>query len=77
MLAAVQRVLLLVFGILAALTALLQVRYGMLCGKSGQEDPQQDPKTLACRKQAAAAAVGAAVSLALCIAVGAIVRFAA
>lgn len=40
----VQRLLLLLFAAFAALTVLQQIRYGMICGRSEQEDKQDDPK---------------------------------
>ena len=36
----VQRLLLLLFAAFAALTVLQQIRYGMICGRSEQEDKQ-------------------------------------
>ena len=47
----VQRLLLLLFAAFAALTVLQQIRYGMICGRSEQEDKQDDPKAKACRQQ--------------------------
>lgn len=69
-----QRILLVGFVLCAGLTAWQQVRYGMICGRSEQNDPQQDPEAGACRRQAFVYAIGAAVCLALCILVGAINR---
>ena len=40
----VQRVLLLAFAVLAALTVFQQMRYGMICGRAEGEDKQDDPK---------------------------------
>lgn len=65
-----QLALLVLFGVFAALTALQQVRYGMITGRSECSDPQDDPKAKACSRQAAICAVAAAVSLVLCILVG-------
>ena len=42
----VQRVLLLIFAALAALTVLQQVRYGMLCGRAEGEDRQDETDRL-------------------------------
>lgn len=69
-----QLALLAVFVLFAALTALQQVQYGMIAGRSESGDPQDDPKAKACRKRSAFCAVAAAVSLAACIAVGAMNR---
>lgn len=66
----VQRVLLLIFAALAALTVLQQVRYGMICGRAEGEDRQDDPKAKACRQQAVCCAVAAAIVLAVNIAIG-------
>ena len=41
---AIQRLLLLLFAAFAALTVLQQIRYGMICGRSEQEDKQDDPE---------------------------------
>lgn len=70
MLRSIQLGLLWLFGILAALTALQQVRYGMLTGRSEQPARQDDPAAQQCRKQAVYCAVGAAVSLILCLLIG-------
>ena len=59
----VQRLLLLLFAAFAALTVLQQIRYGMICGRSEQEDKQDDPKAKACRQQSTIYAIAAAVSL--------------
>lgn len=69
-----QRVLLLAFAVLAALTVFQQMRYGMICGRVEGEDKQQDPKAKACRQRAVLCAVGAAVCLAVNIALGALGR---
>ena len=58
----VQRLLLLLFAAFAALTVLQQIRYGMICGRSEQEDKQDDPKAKACRQQSTIYAIAAAVS---------------
>ena len=70
----VQRVLLLVFAVLAALTVFQQMRYGMICGRAEGEDKQKDPKAKACRQRAVRCAGGAAVCLAVNIAFGALGR---
>lgn len=70
----VQRALLLAFAVLAALTVLQQLRYGMICGRAEGADKQDDPKARACRRSAALCAVGAAVCLAVNIALGALSR---
>lgn len=71
----VQRVLLLAFAVLAALTIFQQMRYGMICGRvEGTEDKQADPKAKACRRRAVLCAVGAAVCLAVNIVIGALNR---
>ena len=59
----VQRLLLLLFAAFAALTVLQQIRYGMICGRSEQEDKQDDPKAKVCRQQSTIYAIAAAVSL--------------
>lgn len=69
-----QRVLLLAFAVLAALTVFQQMRYGMICGRAEGEDKQEDPKAKACRQRAVLCAVGAAVCLAVNIALGALGR---
>lgn len=69
----VQRLLLLLFAAFAALTVLQQIRYGMICGRSEQEDKQQDdPKAKACRQQSTIYAIAAAVSLIVNIIIGAL-----
>ena len=70
----VQRLLLLLFAAFAALTVLQQIRYGMICGRSEQENRQDDPKAKSCRTQAALYAVLAAVCLVANIIVGALTR---
>lgn len=66
----IQRLLLFLFVAFAALTAFQQLRYGMICGRSEQEDRQDDPKAKACHAQAMLYAVLAAVSLVANIIVG-------
>ena len=66
----IQRLLLFLFVAFAALTAFQQLRYGMICGRSEQEDP----KAKACHAQAMLYAVLAAVSLVANIIVGALTR---
>lgn len=66
----IQRLLLFLFVAFAALTAFQQLRYGMICGRSEQEDRQDDPKAKACHAQAMLYAVLAAVSLIANIIVG-------
>lgn len=56
----------------AALTVLQQIRYGMICGRSEQEDKQDDPKAKACRQQSTIYAIAAAVSLIVNIIIGAL-----
>lgn len=68
----VQRALLLVFAVLAALTVFQQMRYGMLCGRAEGEDRQADPKAKVCRRRAVCCAVAAAVCLGVNIALGAL-----
>ena len=70
----VQRVLLVMFAAFAGLTIFQQLRYGMICGRSEQEDRQDDPKAKACHAQAMLYAVLAAVSLIANIIVGALTR---
>ena len=70
----IQRLLLFLFVAFAALTAFQQLRYGMICGRSEQEDRQDDPKAKACHAQAMLYAVLAAVSLIANIIVGALTR---
>ena len=64
----VQRLLLLLFAAFAALTVLQQIRYGMICGRSEQDDP----KAKACRQQSTIYAIAAAVSLIVNIIIGAL-----
>ena len=47
----IQRLLLFLFVAFAALTAFQQLRYGMICGRSEQEDRQDDPKAKASRRR--------------------------
>ena len=70
----IQRLLLFLFVAFAALTAFQQLRYGKICGRSEQEDRQDDPKAKACHAQAMLYAVLAAVSLIANIIVGALTR---
>ena len=70
----IQRLLLFLFVAFAALTAFQQLRYGMICGRSEQEDRQDDPQAKACHAQAMLYAVLAAVSLIANIIVGALTR---
>ncbi|MGI6181567.1 MAG: hypothetical protein ACOYIE_05760 [Agathobaculum sp.] len=65
-----QLALLVAFGLFAALTAFLQVRYGMITGRSECSDPQSDPKAKACSRRATMCAIAAGVSLVLCVLVG-------
>ena len=66
----VQRLLLLLFAAFAALTVLQQIRYGMICGRSEQDNKQDDAK--ACRQQSTIYAIAAAVSLIVNIIIGAL-----
>ena len=59
----VQRLLLLLFAAFAALTVLQQIRYGMICGRSEQEDKQDAPKAKACRQQSAISAISASLRI--------------
>ena len=68
----VQRVLLILFAVFAALTIFQQLRYGMICGRVEGEDKQSDPKATACRQRGAVYAVAAGLCLVLNIALGAI-----
>lgn len=68
----VQRLLLLLFAAFAALTVLQQIRYGIICGRSEQEDKQDDPKAKACRQQSTIYAIAAAISLIVNIIIGAL-----
>ena len=69
-----QRLLLVAFILFAAFTALQQVQYGMICGRSEEEDQQEDPKAKACQKRALISAIGAAVSLAASILIGVLLK---
>lgn len=71
----VQRFLLAGFALFAAITVVLQMRYGSLCGHSGYTEKQDDPKAKSCRKQAAFTAITAAVLLVACMAAGALTRW--
>ena len=66
----VQRALLLMFVCFAGLTAFQQLRYGMICGRTEQENKQEDPKAIACRRQAVVYAALAALSLVVNIVIG-------
>lgn len=70
----IQRLLLFLFVAFAALTAFQQIRYGMICGRSEEENRQDDPKAKACHSQAVLYAVLAAASLVANIIVGALTR---
>ncbi len=70
-----QKILLLAFCLCALVTVFLQVRYGMLCGRSKYQDKQADPKTESCRKYAVASACVSAACLLLCILLGMIVKY--
>ena len=74
--AAVQRALLVMFAVFAALTVFQQVRYGMICGRAEGEDKQDDPKAAACRRTGRFYAIAAGLCLAVNIVVGAIGRMA-
>ena len=74
--ATVQRALLIVFAVFAALTVFQQVRYGMICGRAEQEDKQVDPKAVDCRQRGVVYAVAAGICLAANIVLGAISRLA-
>ena len=69
----VQRLLLLLFAAFAALTVLQQIRYGMICGRSEQEDKQgMIPRQKACRQQSTIYAIAAAIGLIVNIIIGAL-----
>lgn len=70
-----QLLLLIGFAACAIITVFLQFRYGMICGRSGQENQQEDPKAKTCQRQGWVFAACAAVCLILCIALGAYSRF--
>ena len=74
--AAVQRVLLVMSAVFAALTVFQQVRYGMICGRVEGEDKQSDPKAAACRRTGVLYAVAAGVCLVVNIVLGAISKMA-
>jgi len=67
-----QRILLGAFVLFAGATAVLQLRYGMLCGRAETADKQDDPKAKACQKHAGWCAILAGASLILCAVLGAI-----
>lgn len=71
-----QKVLLAAFALFAALTALQQVQYGILCGKSSYTNQQEDPQARACQKRSALTAGLAAVCLLICLALGVYSKFA-
>lgn len=62
------------FVLCAAFTALQQVQYGMIRGRSAHEEKQDDPKAKACQKRSLTAAVLAAAFLVAAIALGAVGR---
>ncbi len=68
----VQRFLLALFMLFAALTAFLQLRYGMLCGRAQTENKQDDPKIKTCQRYATFCAIVAAISLIACGVLGAV-----
>lgn len=68
----VQRLLLLLFAAFAALTVLQQIRYGMICGRSEQEDKQDDPKAKAVPSAKHDLRDAAAISLIVNIIIGAL-----
>ncbi|MDY3618208.1 hypothetical protein [Agathobaculum sp.] len=67
-----QGLLLAGFLLCAAFTALQQVQYGMICGRSEQR--QDDPKAKACRKRAAVSAILGAALLVANIVIGMLTR---
>ena len=68
----IQRLLLLLFIVFAALAVLQQIRYGRICGRSEYENKQDDPKAKACRQQATFYAIAAAVCLVADMVIGAL-----
>lgn len=70
--AALQRMLLIVFALFAVLTVFQQLRYGMICGRAEGEDKQADPKAVACRRRAMYCAIAAGLCLVVNIVIGAI-----
>lgn len=74
--ATVQRVLLVMFAVFAALTIFQQVRYGMICGRAEGEDKQADPKAVACRRLGMFYAIAAGLCLVVNIILGAIGKMA-
>lgn len=62
------------FVLCAAFTALQQVQYGMICGRSAHEEKQEDPKAEACQKRSLCAAILAAAFLLAAIVLGAVSR---
>lgn len=68
----VQRILLIMFAAFAALTVFQQMRYGMICGRTEEENKQEDPKAKSCRQKAVMYAVMAAVCLTVNIIIGAL-----
>lgn len=74
--ATVQRVLLAMFAVFAALTIFQQVRYGMICGRAEGEDKQADPKAVACRRLGVFYAIAAGLCLVVNIILGAIGKMA-
>lgn len=74
--ATVQRALLAMFAVFAALTIFQQVRYGMICGRAEGEDKQADPKAVACRRLGMFYAIAAGLCLVVNIILGAIGKMA-
>ena len=74
--AVVQRALLAMFAVFAALTIFQQVRYGMICGRAEGEDKQADPKAAACRRTGVVFAIAAGLWLVVNIVLGAIGKMA-
>ena len=74
--AVVQRALLAMFAVFAALTIFQQVRYGMICGRAEGEDKQADPKAVACRGLGVFYAIAAGLCLVVNIILGAIGKMA-
>ncbi len=65
-----QRILLAAFAVSALATIVLQIRYGMICGRTEYTEKQDDPLAQSCRRKAGAMAGIAAVCLAVCMVLG-------
>ncbi len=69
-----QRILLAAFAVSSLATVVLQIRYGMICGRTEYTEKQDDPRAKSCHRKAGAMAGIAAVCLAVCMVLGVLAR---